>query len=87
MNVATLTRADLDRELAELRSWVPTMLVGTDEASQMDAFAGRADEIESRTSPDDHEHFWSTVQGILRDYGLVSGDDEHCDGQPRLGGR
>jgi len=54
------------------------MLAETDEHCQMDAFAGHADEIEARTAHEDHDHFWSRAQCILRDNGLVPGDDKPC---------
>lgn len=75
-----LTRSALDAELDALAAWVPTMLAETDEHCQMDAFAGHADEIEARTAHEDHDHFWSRVQCILRDHGLVPGDGEACNG-------
>lgn len=76
--MATKSRAELDAELDELEQWMPTMLAETDEASQMDAFAGRAELIEEATAPIDREHVWNRLQCILRDAGLIPGDDEPC---------
>lgn len=74
-----MTRADLDVALAELALWVPKMISETDEASQMDAFAGHVEALEERVAPEDQEHYWSRTQCILRDNGLVPGDDEPCE--------
>lgn len=74
-----MTRADLDVALAELALWVPRMITETDEASQMDAFAGHVEGLEHLVADEDHDHFWSLKQCILRDNGLVPGDDEPCD--------
>ena len=49
-------RAELDEEIDALAAWIPAMLAETDEASQMDAFAGRAELIEDQAGPDDASH-------------------------------
>jgi hypothetical protein len=76
--MATKSRAELDAELTQLEQWMPTMLAETDETSQMVAFAGRAELIEEATAPIDREHVWNRLQCMLRDAGLVPGDDEPC---------
>ena len=76
--MATKYRAELDAELAQLEQWMPVMLAETDEASQMVAFAGRAELIEEAAAPDDQEHVWNRLQCILRDAGLIPDDDEPC---------
>lgn len=73
-----LSRSDLDAELDSLAAWVPKMLTETDEHCHMDAFAGHAEGIEARTAHEDHDHYWSRVQCILRENGLIPGDDEPC---------
>lgn len=73
---AKLSRTELDAKLDALATWVATMLAETEEHCQMDAFAGHADEIEARTAHDDHDHYWSRVQCILRENAMVPGDDE-----------
>ena len=45
------SRVELDQDLDELAAWVPAMLAETDAASQMDAFAGRAELIEDAARP------------------------------------
>ena len=72
------TLTELDKELDLLAAWVPQMLLETDEASQMDAFAGRADLITDATPAEHHDHVWSRLQCILRDNGLIPGDEEPC---------
>jgi len=54
------------------------MLAETDEHCHKDAFAGHADEIEARTAHEDHDHYWSRLQCILRHNGMVPGNDEPC---------
>lgn len=76
--MATKTRPELDTELAELEAWMPTMQAETEDDWQLEAFAGRADEILDATAAADHEHVWSRLQCILRDAGLIPGDDEPC---------
>ena len=72
------TLSEIDAALDELATWVPEMLKETDEASQMDAFAGRADLITDAVPAEHHDHAWSRIQCILRDNGLIPGDEEPC---------
>lgn len=72
------TREELDRDLDALAAWVPGMLAETDEASQMDAFAGRADEISEHAGPEDQAHVWGRLQQILADNCLVPADEGPC---------
>jgi hypothetical protein len=44
----------------------------------MEAFAGNADEIMEAAAPEDRTHVWNRLQCILRDAGLIPGDDEPC---------
>lgn len=73
-----LSRAQLDVALDNLAAWVPVMLLETDEASQMDAYAGEVEMIEEKVAAEDRDHFWSRSQCILRENGLIPGDDEPC---------
>lgn len=73
-----LTREELDEQLDELAACVPQMMAETEESSHSDAFAGIADELLERTSAEDRPHVWSRLQCILRDNGLIPGDEEPC---------
>lgn len=72
------TLTDIDAELDALAAWVPSMILDTDEASQMDAFAGRADLITDDVTPDHRDYVWSRIQCIQRDNGLIPGDGVPC---------
>lgn len=72
------TRAELDADLDALAAWVPGMLAETDEASQMDAFAGRADLITDYAGPDDQSYVWSRLQEILVANCLVPAEEGPC---------
>jgi hypothetical protein len=72
-------RAELDFALDELAAWVPTMLSETDEASQMDAFACRADLIRDAAGPDDVAYITDRLQRILVDNCMVPADESPCD--------
>lgn len=71
-------RAELDEEIDALAAWVPTMLAETDEASHMDAFAGRAELIEDAAGPDDASHVRERLQRILVTYCMVPADEGPC---------
>ncbi|MEN1941001.1 hypothetical protein WCE39_07900 [Luteimonas sp. MJ174] len=71
------TRAELDTRIADLRAQM-TEILAMEEKDQMDAFAGVADEVLEDARLEDQEHVWSQLQCILRDTGLVPGDDEPC---------
>lgn len=71
-------REELDRDLDALAAWVPGMLADTDEASQMEAFAGVADEISEHAGPDDQAHVWGRLQKILADNCMVPADEGPC---------
>lgn len=75
--MAKQTREELDRRVAALRDQMPEILA-LEEKDQMEGFAGIADEILEAAGPEDHEHVWSQLQCILRDAGLLPGDDEPC---------
>lgn len=70
------TREQLDQRVETLRQHMPEILA-MEEKDQMEAFAGIADEILDAAGPE-HDHVWSQLQCILRDAGLVPGDDEPC---------
>lgn len=71
-------RAELDAELDRLAAGMPAMLERTQESDQMEAFAGLADEIRESAGSEDSSHVWSRLQCILRENGLIPGDDEPC---------
>jgi hypothetical protein len=72
------TRKQLDEAIDELADWMPTMLAETDPASQMDAFAGRADLITEAAAPEDQHHVWSRLQHILVEHCLVPAEEGPC---------
>ena len=73
-----MSRTEIDRALAELAEWVPGMLAETDESSQMDAFAGRADLIADGAGPDDTAYVHDRLQRILSDNCMVPSDEGPC---------
>lgn len=75
--MAKQTRDELDGRIAELRAGMPEIL-SLHECDQMEAFAGIADEICGDAGDADREHVWSQLQCILRDAGLIPGDEEPC---------
>lgn len=72
------TLAELDADLNELAEWVPSMLAETDEASQMDAFAGRAELIEDSAGPENAAHVRDRLQHILVENCMVPADEGPC---------
>ncbi len=72
------TRADLDAALEDLERRLPAMLEGTRPEDWLEAFAGEADPIRDAAGPEDLVHVDNRLQCILRDAGLVPGDDEPC---------
>lgn len=72
------TRAELDAELDALEAGLPALLAETQPEDQMEAFAGIADEIREQASIEDADHVWGRLQCMLRDAGLIPGDDEPC---------
>lgn len=66
----------LEARVSELRGQMPEILA-MEEKDQMEAFAGIADEI-LEDAGEHREHIWSELQCILRDAGLVPGDEEPC---------
>lgn len=73
-----MSRTELDKALADLAAWVPGMLAATDESSQMDAFAGRADLIADGAWPDDTAYLHDRLQRILSDNCMVPSDEGSC---------
>lgn len=71
-------RAELDEEINALAAWMPEMLAETDEASQMDAFAGRAELIEDQAGPDDAAHVRDRLQRILVLHCMVPAEEGPC---------
>ncbi len=74
----TKSRADLNIELNRLAAWVPNMLATTSETDQMNAFAGRAELIESAAARIDRVHVQGTLQRILSANCMVPTDEGPC---------
>jgi len=75
-----LTHAQAARALDELEESLPRMIRECDGAHLMDAFSGEAEIIELRLDHDDRVFFRNRLQCMLRDAGLIPGDDEPCIG-------
>ena len=73
------TREELDARINALAIATADMITNNPDGDLMGAFAGVAEEIEEDAGPDDRAHVWSKLQCILRDNGLIPGDDEPCD--------
>ena len=74
-----MTRHQLDVMLRELEAWMPKMLRETEEASQMDVFAGRARMIEESAAEEDRSYVRDRLQRMLRDACLVPDEESPCD--------
>lgn len=72
------TRAELDAALDALEKALPAMLEQTVPEDWMEAFAGEAEPIREAAGPEDLAHVSNRLQCILRDAGLIPGDDEPC---------
>ncbi len=72
------TRAELDAALDVLTEDLPAMLEQTRPEDWMEAFAGEAEPIRDAAGAEDIEHVNSRLQCIVRDAGLIPGDDEPC---------
>ena len=72
------SRAELDAEIDELATWLPSMLDETDESCQMSEFAGRAESIEDQAGPDDTAHVHDRLQRLLVDNCMVPADEGPC---------
>ena len=71
-------RAAINRELEAIAAWVPTMLAETDEADQMDAFAGRAEALVESAAADDAAYINGRLQRILVENCMVPADEGPC---------
>lgn len=74
-----LNAAELASALDILEVALPEMIKQYDESDVMDAFAGEAEVIEGKVREEDRHYFNNRVQCMLRDAGLIPGDDEPCD--------
>ena len=72
------SRDELDKELDELAAWVPSMLTETEDWSQMDAFAGRAELITDEAGPDDTAYVHGRLQRILVENCMIPADEGPC---------
>ena len=71
-------RAAIDRELEAIAAWVPAMLAETDEADQMDAFAGRAEALVEAAGAEDASYIHERLQRILVENCMVPADEGPC---------
>lgn len=76
--MSKLSREMLDQKLDALAAAIPQLLADTRDECKMEAFAGMADEIREAAAPEDAAHVWGRLQCILREAGLIPGDDEAC---------
>lgn len=72
-------REKLDKELDRLQGDMPLLIQNVREEDRLEAFAAVADPIRESAAPGDEAHVWSRLQCMLRDNGLIPGDDEPCD--------
>ncbi len=78
-----LTRSELDAKVADLAEHMRRRIAEEPDSPHLiDEFAGIADGILEAASTEDHGHVWSQLQCILREHGLVPGDDEPCSDPP-----
>ncbi len=73
------SREEIDARLTLLGQHM-SEIVALDDALQIDAFERSAAGIRADTQETDREHVWSRLQCLLRDNGLIPGDDEPCSG-------
>lgn len=73
------TRAELDARIDALAADTERLATEDPGGDRIGAFAGVADAIEADAGPEDAAHVWSRLQCILRDNGLIPGDEEPCD--------
>ena len=73
------TRDELDAELERLEKELPALIENTRPEDLIEAFAGHAQP--NRDSAGEHiGHVNSRLQCMLRDAGLILGDEEPCSG-------
>jgi hypothetical protein len=73
------SKAELIVALDELESRLPVLIAESEPSNLMDAFAGEAEVIDDAVADEDRAYFNNRVQCMLRDAGLIPGDDEPCD--------
>jgi hypothetical protein len=73
------SRDQLDARIDALAKEMERLTTEQPDSDLIGAFAGIAEEIEEDAGPEDSGHVWSRLQCILRDNGLIPGDDEPCD--------
>lgn len=74
----TKTDAELVAELDALQSRLPAMITDYDPDAVMEAFAGEAELFETGVDAADRPYVSNRLQCMLRDAGLIPGDDEPC---------
>ena len=76
----SILRPELDAALDALEQRLPGIIEKTRPEDVMEAFAGEADPIREAAGPEDAEHVNDRLQCMLRDAGLIPGDEEPCSG-------
>jgi hypothetical protein len=76
----SILRPDLDAALDALEQRLPGILENTRPEDWLEAFAGEADPIRDAAGPDDLAHVDDRLQCILRNAGVIPGDEEPCSG-------
>lgn len=71
----SLTREELDARLDNLAANVAQMIGGSTEPLK-DAIDRAGADLLDEAHPGDIDHFWSRLQSIQRDAGLIPGDDD-----------
>jgi hypothetical protein len=70
------TRKELDSAIDHLGRRLPALLARTREEDWLEAFAAEADPLRDSAALDDVAHVDGRLQCLLRDAGLIPGDEE-----------
>lgn len=74
----TKSRIELAAALDALQARLPSMIAQYDDDQVMEAFAGEAELFETGVAAVDQVFVRDRLQCMLRDAGLIPGDDEPC---------
>lgn len=73
------TRDDLDKLVSALAAeYAQRADVGSAE-DMVRSLAELQESIQAQASPEDAAHVWGRLQCVLRDAGMIPGDDQPCD--------
>lgn len=72
------TRRELDVMLQDLQERLPGLLAATRPECWLEAFTGVAKPVRDASGPQERHYVEARLNCILRDAGLVPGDDEPC---------